>query len=101
MGEHRGLRNVVSSALRPRESLRPVRFRTLSYDSLRYAFTGRQLDLDASARRQEIHENELRDMISDGRAMDARLHSLVFLVSCKLLAGMHCMKRPKQPCAKS
>lgn len=58
MGEHRGLRNVVSSALR-------------------------QLDLDASARRQEIHENELRDMISDGRAMEAVFGSAWRLVwSC-------------------
>ena len=80
MGEHRGLRNVVSSALRHPESIRPaVRFCTLSCDSVRCKYTGRQLDLDASARRQEIHENELRDMISDGRAMDARLHRLVLI----------------------
>ena len=64
MGEHRGLRNVVSSALRRQPSEEGA---SLSPQKL---LAGRHLDLDASARRQEIHENELRDMISDGRAMD-------------------------------
>ena len=42
-------------------------------DSLLILNKRRHLDLDASARRQEIRETELRDMISDGRAMDALL----------------------------
>eukprot|EP00931_Biecheleriopsis_adriatica_P048772 TRINITY_DN28182_c0_g1_i1.p1 TRINITY_DN28182_c0_g1~~TRINITY_DN28182_c0_g1_i1.p1 ORF type:complete len:2018 (+),score=352.66 TRINITY_DN28182_c0_g1_i1:636-6056(+) len=58
MGEHRGLRNVLSSALR-------------------------HLDLDASTRRQEIHENELYTSLSDGRAMEAIFGSAWRLVwSC-------------------